>query len=241
MPRTRPDKRLQEIVIAAADVFIESQGYRRTQMEDIAKRAGVSKGTLYLYVESKEVLFDLAVRYADNGRPPWDSEELPVKAPPSGSTAAYLHERVSSDQDFTAIARAVSGTEIGDARDTLERVVRGLYRVLAKNRRAIKLVDVCAADHPELAEFWYALGRGGVVSLLEPFLERGVAAGQFLPPPDVPLAARFILESCMLWGVHIHWDPHPEVLRTELVEDTVVLFVVRALAPIGASEERIDS
>ena len=67
MARSIPDDRLARLVECATQVFI-TQGYRRTQMADVAKALGVAKGTLYLYVESKEALFDLVVRSAD-GRP----------------------------------------------------------------------------------------------------------------------------------------------------------------------------
>ena len=64
MPRRIPPDRFQEMIAAATGVFI-AQGYRRTQMVDVAQAMGVAKGTVYLYVESKEALFDAVVRYAD--------------------------------------------------------------------------------------------------------------------------------------------------------------------------------
>jgi AcrR family transcriptional regulator len=48
----------------ATEVFIE-RGYKDTQMDDIAAALGVAKGTVYVYVESKEALFDLVARCAD--------------------------------------------------------------------------------------------------------------------------------------------------------------------------------
>jgi len=48
MARTVPDDRLARLVECATQVFIE-QGYRRTQMADVAKALGVAKGTLYHY------------------------------------------------------------------------------------------------------------------------------------------------------------------------------------------------
>jgi AcrR family transcriptional regulator len=51
----RPEARPEEILDAAFDVFGE-QGFARTRLEDVAQRAGVSKGTLYLYFDSKETL-----------------------------------------------------------------------------------------------------------------------------------------------------------------------------------------
>ena len=46
---------------AALDLFIE-QGFAATRMEDVAERAGVAKGTLYLYFSSKDELFKTVVR-----------------------------------------------------------------------------------------------------------------------------------------------------------------------------------
>jgi tetracycline repressor-like protein len=68
MARTIPPDRLAHLVHCATDVFI-AQGYQRTQMADIAAALGVAKGTLYLYVESKDALFDLVLRCADAERP----------------------------------------------------------------------------------------------------------------------------------------------------------------------------
>lgn len=54
--KERPDK-LQAILHAALDVFIE-KGFADTRLDDIAARAGVAKGTIYLYVSSKTALFE---------------------------------------------------------------------------------------------------------------------------------------------------------------------------------------
>lgn len=57
----RKDARPQELLAAALDQFVE-RGYAATRLEDVAKRAGVSKGTLYLYFANKEELFKAVVR-----------------------------------------------------------------------------------------------------------------------------------------------------------------------------------
>jgi AcrR family transcriptional regulator len=57
----RKDARPQELLAAALDLFVE-RGFASTRLEDVAKRAGVSKGTLYLYFENKEELFKAVVR-----------------------------------------------------------------------------------------------------------------------------------------------------------------------------------
>lgn len=57
----RPEDRPDEILAAALQVFGE-QGYTRARLDDVAQRAGVSKGTLYCYFDSKEALFRATVR-----------------------------------------------------------------------------------------------------------------------------------------------------------------------------------
>ncbi len=59
--RRRPTERPAEILDAALEVFQE-QGLAGARVEDIAYRAGVSKGTLYLYFSGKEELFREAIR-----------------------------------------------------------------------------------------------------------------------------------------------------------------------------------
>src|ERR1700751_1274747 len=57
----RKDARPQELLGAALDLFAE-RGFASTRLEDVARRAGVSKGTLYLYFANKEELFKAVVR-----------------------------------------------------------------------------------------------------------------------------------------------------------------------------------
>src|ERR1700675_1629960 len=57
----RKQARPSEILDAALKVFAE-KGYAGARMDDIAKRAGVTKGTIYLYFENKEAVFKTLVR-----------------------------------------------------------------------------------------------------------------------------------------------------------------------------------
>src|SRR5690349_8525416 len=59
--RRRPSERPTEILDAALEVFAE-RGLAGARVEDIAVRAGVSKGTVYLYFDGKEELFREAIR-----------------------------------------------------------------------------------------------------------------------------------------------------------------------------------
>lgn len=59
--RRRKKERPSDIVAAALEVFSE-KGFAGARIEEIARRAGVSKGTLYLYFETKEDMFRAVVR-----------------------------------------------------------------------------------------------------------------------------------------------------------------------------------
>ena len=54
--KRRPEERPSQILDAALEVF-ESRGLAGARLEEIAEAAGISKGTIYLYFESKEALF----------------------------------------------------------------------------------------------------------------------------------------------------------------------------------------
>lgn len=58
--RRRKASRPSELTAAALDLFVE-RGFTATRLDDVAARAGVSKGTLYLYFDSKEALFKAVV------------------------------------------------------------------------------------------------------------------------------------------------------------------------------------
>ena len=57
----RKESRPAEILSAALDLFVE-KGFAATRLDQVAVRAGVSKGTLYLYFSSKEEMFKAVVR-----------------------------------------------------------------------------------------------------------------------------------------------------------------------------------
>ena len=59
--RRRKEARPKELLAAALDVFSE-KGFAAARMEDIADRAGVGKGTIYLYFRTKEALFEAVIR-----------------------------------------------------------------------------------------------------------------------------------------------------------------------------------
>jgi AcrR family transcriptional regulator len=70
----RKEARPGELLDAALELFVE-KGYAATRSEEVAARAGVSKGTLFLYFPSKEELFKAVVRENLSGRfKEWEDE-----------------------------------------------------------------------------------------------------------------------------------------------------------------------
>src|ERR1700732_2535094 len=59
----RAAERREAIIEAALDEFI-ARGFAATRLDDVAKRAGVAKGTIYLHFKDKEALFEEMIRAA---------------------------------------------------------------------------------------------------------------------------------------------------------------------------------
>ena len=137
-------------MMAALDVFGD-RGFAATKLEDVARRAGVTKGTIYLYFKSKEALFKAIVR----------ETIVPVLA--KGEMLA---------QSFTGSARDLFEKLIREYwRLVGETALAGIP----------KLMMAEANNFPELARFYYqeVVTRGH--RLMAGVLERGIKAGEFRP------------------------------------------------------------
>jgi len=228
MARVIPSDRLSQLIAAAADVFI-AQGYRRTQIEDVAQALGVAKGTIYGSVQSKEALFDAALRYADGLEPLPDISALPLPTPEAGSTLAWLRSRITREAHDLELTAALGRTRVRDARQELTAVLGDLYERMERNRHGIKLVDRCSLDQPELAAVWFGEGRWAQHAALAQYLQRRIAKGHLRSVGDVAIAARLLLETVAFWAVHRHWDPSPQQVAESDVQTNVIELLIRSL------------
>jgi len=227
MTRKRPADRIRKLVEAGTEVFITAQSYQRTQMDDVAKALGVSKGTVYLYVESKQALFDLCVRHADAPEALADSTiALPHRSPDARETLEFVQAQLAGDEALGEMLALLSEGECNDAGQTLEHIVRLLYRTLLAHRRSIKLVEAAAQDHPGLSEVWYPNARGQLLQVLLPFVERNIQSGAFRRVPNPAMAARHLIETSTFWAIHRYWDPAPQEIDPGSVEDGLVDLVL---------------
>lgn len=223
MARRRDPERFQHLVDAAIDVFI-THGYRQTQVSHIAEAMGVAKGTIYLYVESKEALFDLAVRGA-NG----DLEEqpkLPVPTPKAGATLEYVGSVLTRNIQLPRLEAALQCEDTDNVRDEFAGIVRELYRLIFEHRVALKLVDRSATDYPELAALFFDTARQAIPQLLVEYLESRLPKDHASP---LPALARGVVEVIAFWAMHRHWDPAPTLINEADAEQAAVLFALGAL------------
>jgi AcrR family transcriptional regulator len=231
MPRSIPDGRFQQLVDAASAVFI-AQGYRQTQMADVAEAMGVAKGTIYLYVESKDALFDVVLRSADVPRPIDTPGTMPVPTPPAGRTLKYLRDRLTQPASPT-LRRALGRKSPRVNGDELTTILSEIYESMARSRTGIKLVDRCAIDYPELAQVWFTEGREALLGELSRYLTGGMRKGGIRVGADPGVAARLVLETLVFWAVHRHWDPSPQSVDEKTARDAVIHLLVAALSKDG--------
>jgi AcrR family transcriptional regulator len=217
------------MVRAASEVFV-ARGYRLTQMADVAKAIGVAKGTLYVYVESKEALFSLCVRHADSDEVVKQPDSLPVRTPARGELTSWVRNAIRRAGDYSALRAALESDRAADPRAELDSILRELYDVQESHHRSIKLIDR-AVDHPELGSFWQSTGRVALRKLLARYIELRIHAGQFRNAANVRLSARMVIEVIATWAMHIKWDHSPEDFDPAAARENAISFLVRGLLP----------
>jgi len=189
--RRRKSARPEEILTAALEVFAD-RGFAATKLEDVARRAGVTKGTIYLYFENKEALFKALIRQTI----------VPVIA--MGEALA---------KSFTGSARDLFERLVREYwRLVGETSLVGIP----------KLMMAEANNFPELARFYYeeVVTRGH--RLMAGVLERGIKAGEFrrvnvavatklaMAPVMHAVIARKAFSACMPEGFDVasYLDTH---------------------------------
>lgn len=217
-----------------------TNGYRRTQMQDIARALGLAKGTLYGYAATKEALFAAVLRYADGLEPLPDLSALPLPTPSPGELAALVAARLDAELPDLALTRALAGTRlpmsVEETLDELSAIVTDLYERLARHRFAIKLVDRCAPELPELAEVWFQTGRGAQMSGMQAYLSDRQRAGLLEVPGNLEIVSRTTIELCVLWAVHCHFEPAPTKNASpddDAIAATLAAMITRSMTPNG--------
>ncbi|HEX6749121.1 MAG TPA: TetR/AcrR family transcriptional regulator [Longimicrobium sp.] len=177
--RRRSEARPGEIVEAALDLFVE-KGFAATRMDEIAKRAGVTKGTVYLYFPSKEDLFRAVV------------EEMMGPNIETGERMLAEHTGSAAELIRTLI------------RGWWELI--GNQRVACLS----KLMTGEAANFPHLAQYYveHVVLRGR--RIFQAAIQRGIDSGEFRPVPvtdSARLAIAPLVQASIYKRSMIQYDP----------------------------------
>ena len=200
----RKQARPAEILDAALKVFAQ-KGFAAARMEDIAKAAGVTKGTIYLYFENKEAVFKSLVRTEVGGA--------------LGMVAAHV---AAFEGSASALLRFMMTTML--------KVLLESDKVALP-----KIVIAESANFPWLAEFYRfeVIERG--LGLLTGLIQRGIDTGEFradLPPQHM---ARLVIAPALfsaIWrATFSHLDPEPYDFAGLIDAHFNVLF--RGFSPLG--------
>lgn len=146
----RKEARPAELLQAATALFVE-KGYAATRVEEVARRAQVSKGTLFLYYPSKEALLKAVVREHISGRfEEWEAE---------------LTAFTGTTPDLMRYAFDVWWQRIGNTD------AAGICKLLSS--------ECC--NFPQLAQFYLDEVVQPGNALVRKILERGITRGEFRP------------------------------------------------------------
>ena len=144
----RKEDRPAEITQAALAAFAE-KGYAATRVDEVAKRAGVSKGLLYLYFKTKEDLFKAVIRS--------------FLSPRIDALISNIEETELSAEEF------LRGPFLAFARSLPKSPARILVRLMIAE----------GPKHPDLIAWYWDNVVSRALAALRSLIERGVANGEF--------------------------------------------------------------
>jgi AcrR family transcriptional regulator len=218
LPRQQPrwtrrkDARPEEISAAALDLFVE-RGYAGTRLDDVATRAGVSKGTVYLYFASKEDLFKAVVREG-------------LVSPITEFRSEVLEQYQGSTFELLRLLVYGWWERIGATR------ISGIPKLIVAESR----------NFPEIAKFYLEEVVKPGQAVLEAIVARGIASGEFrrVDPRDTGTLLIAPLLLIALWRNSLgHYQPG--AIDAKRILDAHLEMVRHALAATPARARKVSS
>jgi AcrR family transcriptional regulator len=199
----RKQARPGEILNAALTVFAE-KGFAAARMEDIAARAGVTKGTIYLYFQSKEDVFKSLARQ---------------------HVGANLTAIAQQASNFDGTTREFLTTFLAVMANLIEHGDRAVLP---------KIVMAESGNFPELAKFWRSEVIDKGIAMMSGVIAKGIARGELRDLPAEYVARLVIAPAlmCIIWRTTFApFDCEPFDYQSFLATHLDVLF--RGLASEG--------
>jgi AcrR family transcriptional regulator len=149
----RKAERPAEILDAAFEEFVKN-GYAATRLEDVAARAGVTKGTIYFYFETKERVFDEMIR----------------------------HKSQDFFPELGSYAEKLEGSYNSRLRSLIVFVYRKIAEDRT-SRETLRFLIAEGSRFPDLVDRHYEEFMRPVMDQFQKVIEAGVAAGEFRASP----------------------------------------------------------
>jgi AcrR family transcriptional regulator len=140
---------------AAALAVFTRQGFRLTQMADVAREAGISVGALYSYIDGKEALLELAFAQALGEV---REQDEPFRASGRANAGSALAAKLATSIRWPVLKEALEQDRLEP--NSLAAIVDELFTVLTQHRHLFWLLDRCAAEVAELAGLYETAVRG---------------------------------------------------------------------------------
>jgi len=238
MARSRPADRFQQLRDAALGVF-GAKGLRRSRMADVAEAMGMSTGSLYNYVESKEALFLWIIERGGLDAPVEAPSALPIRTPAPGVLEARLREHLEAGFHLPLFEAALARRRVTNAEAELTALIEEIYERVAINRRVMTIVERSAIDLPELFQIYFVELRRDYFARFTRYVERRQKAGHFRDDVEPVVAARVVAELVAYFARHRFGDQDPTLLPDDgVVRENVIQLAVASLLPVEARATR---
>jgi AcrR family transcriptional regulator len=167
--RTKALRNLEEFAQAGVQCFLRG-GYRLTQVADVSASLGMSTGAIYRYIEGKEALFDISMRYA--AHLPVDGRPIPVKVGGIEDTIQAVRTVAARWQDRPHLSQALASKKPRDVRAEAANIGLELFDLLSYHADFTGLLNRCAHDIPALLQVFHEEFKTPLIADLATWYQR---------------------------------------------------------------------
>lgn len=193
MPRARDPAKIEAIVEAGTWAFTQF-GYQRAKIHQVADRAKVGPGTVYLYVKDKDALFELCLLRALES-PVVAHPELPYQKGPLSSQTRLIEDCLHEITHFPQLWVASQRRDDEGAAQEYFGILLEISRWLHRYRMAVLLAERNRLDWPILGASFDRVVWADLHRRLTGYLTGRMRTGSLIAVADPGLVARFTIDA----------------------------------------------